>query len=228
VSIGDPRERSGEARVEPQRCAVLVHRLLGGARGALREVVIALDEVVVGLGTPRRTSGEGRSLSRKQSARDDTRHGAGDALLEVEQVGLGAVVLLAPETHAGGGPDEFYGDAEPSAGAPHAAAHQVRDAQRPPELLGIELGGSVATHGVAGLHDQPLDPPELGDELFGKPLGEVRIGGVPREVVEVQHRDAVGRHPGLAPGVSASGPARRRGAVGALGGGRSDGRTDGE
>src|SRR5438067_13722265 len=95
VSIGDPRERSGEARAEPQRCAVLVHRLLGGARGALREVVIALDEVVVGLGTPRRTSGEGRSLSRKQSARADTPHGAPDALLEVAQAGRGPAVLLA-------------------------------------------------------------------------------------------------------------------------------------
>src|SRR5207247_10545250 len=112
MSIGDARERSREARVEPQRSAVLVYRPVGGARSALREVVIASDEVVVGLGAPRRASCERRPLSRQQSARDDTGHGACGALLELEQVSLGAVVLLAPETHAGGGSDEFHGDAQ--------------------------------------------------------------------------------------------------------------------
>src|SRR5207247_8618852 len=99
-----------------------------------------------------------RALRRRASARADTGHGACDALLEIERVSLGAVVLLAPETHAGGGSDEFHGDAQPGSGASHAAAHQVRAAEHPPELRGIEVVAPVAAHGVAGLHDQPFDP----------------------------------------------------------------------
>ena len=79
--------------------------------------------------------------------------------------------------------------------------------ERPPNAL----------HGSAGLHGKSRQLPEPGDELLGEPLCEIRVCRVRRQVVEVQHRDAVKENPRPAPGVSTSRTARWGRAVRALG-----------
>src|SRR2546422_6453075 len=80
---------------------------------------------------------------------------------------------------------------------------------------------------AAGALDlESLDAPEAGRDLLREPIGQVCIGRVGRQVVEVQHRDTVRSHLGRAPGVSVSRAARRWGALGALGGGTGVRRHD--
>src|SRR5439155_18001646 len=99
------------------------------------------------------------------------------------------------------------------AGSAHTPAYQVGDAQGPPEHGGI-LGPPFPEpfHGVARLDREALDLTKAHNDVLGQAVGQVGVCRIAREVVEVQHREAVrGRRGG-----SCGAVARRCRAVGAL------------
>src|SRR5439155_2029477 len=143
-------------------------------------------------------------------------------LLEHKQVRGGAIVVFAPDAEAVGGLDKAHRHPHSSAGAAHASLHEVAHTQHPAhghEVVGHGVAQTTRGMAAGALDLESLDAPEAGRDLLREPIGQVCIGRVGRQVVEVQHRDTVRRHLGRAPGVSVSRAARRWGAVGALGGG---------
>src|SRR5437867_6303028 len=73
----------------------------------------------------------------------------------------------------------------------HASADKVRDAERASYRGGV-VGRrpTIASHGIAGLDDQAPDLTEAGTDILRESVREIHVGGIVREVVEVQHRHA--------------------------------------
>src|SRR2546421_57481 len=167
------------------------------------------------------------ALGRGQLAGDGGGDLASDLLLKSEQVRCGPVVGLAPDSEPTRRVDEARDDAHARAGATQTSLNEMTDSHRVPHRDPVVRRGlpKPAYALPACLLDQDAtDISEARSDLLCQPVGEIRVRGVGGQVVEVQHRDAVrDRRYG-----TDRGAARRRRAVGALGGGKTERWNDGK
>ena len=114
-----------------------------------------------------------------------------DTLLHREHVVHRAVVLLAPEVCIGRAVDELRGDAKRRSGAPDAALENLPGPQQARDLANVARPGLGRDGGVSGRHPQRANAREIGSELLGQAVSEIRVPGVGTEIVERQDDDGL-------------------------------------
>lgn len=95
------------------------------------------------------------------------RHGAGDIVLDGQDIGELAVVLIAPEIMICVGVDEFGADDELIAALHDASGDHAIDFQIAGDGLRIEIMPLVAKDGGAGHNGQMRNLGKLVDQAFG-------------------------------------------------------------
>jgi hypothetical protein len=90
--------------------------------------------VLLGVGNGRRKGG---------------RHRLGDLILERENVGEIAIVVLGPDVISGASINKLRRDAHPITGLAHAAFEHIAHAEFPSDLLHIDRAALVGEAGVA-------------------------------------------------------------------------------
>ena len=105
-----------------------------------------------------------------------------DLVLHREDVGELAVVTFGPEMAAGGDVVELRGDADAVAVLADAALDDIAHAELFRDLTQMNRAALVDEARVACDHEQPSQPREAGDDVFGDPIGEVFVLGVAAHV----------------------------------------------
>ena len=100
-----------------------------------------------------------------------------------------AVVAVGPHVRAGRGVDQLRVDAHAVAAPAHAAFEHVARVQRLADLAHVARLALVLERRVARDDDKARHLREVGDEVLGHAVGEVRLVGVAAHVVERQHGD---------------------------------------
>lgn len=89
----------------------------------------------------------------------------------------------------GGRVDELCRDTDMVAFAADAALDEVMCSEFGTHGLQIEVASTILEAGVARDHRTRAPRCEAGDQIFRQTIGEQRLIGVRREIVEGQHRD---------------------------------------
>jgi hypothetical protein len=98
------------------------------------------------------------------------------------------VEALGPQRVAVGGADEAHVDAQPLAGAAHAALEHGADAEPLSDRANVGPSAELE-RGRARGHPDALEPAERGDQLLGQTVAEVLLVAPGAEVGERQHGD---------------------------------------
>jgi hypothetical protein len=112
-----------------------------------------------------------------------------DLVLDVEHVAHQPVIALGPDMVPGRGIDELRRDAEPVGAAANAAFEHVAHAKLARDLPHVDRFALVSEARIARDHQEAADFRERGDDVLGKPVGEMLLLGVGAHVLERQDRD---------------------------------------
>ncbi len=156
---------------------------------ALVPGVAALEVEVVGVDVGRVPPGGGIADVAKETSAEGAHDGAGDLLLNREDVLDLAIVGLGPEAPAVGGVGELHGDPEP---LPHPADRTLEDdghLQPFADLPHVERLAFEGEHRGARGHAESLHLHQGVDQLVGNPVAEVLVVGISAGIHEGQHRD---------------------------------------
>ena len=153
------------------------------------EKLPTLEIVSVGLDIGSRSQSNGLLLLRQELDLQLLDDGLGDFVLDRENVGQIAVEAVGPQMPAGGAVDQLAGDPHPLAGLADASLKNEFHAQLGGNLGDVDRFALEGEAGVAPDHEQPADLGQIGDDVFGDPVGEIFLFGIARHIVERQHRD---------------------------------------
>ena len=137
----------------------------------------------------RGTRKRANALRGQQVGLDSRGDAAGDFVLHGEDVAELAVVAFGPVMAAGCRIDELRADAQPLAGAAHAAFEHVADAELARDLFHVDRTVLVDERRVAGDDEQPADAGEPGDQVLGNAVGKILLIGIAAHIGERQDRD---------------------------------------
>ena len=186
---GLPGVRVRVFRIELDRLVQHAQRL--GVRFARRPMVqhLAGEHVFVGrhvLGPLALGALVRRRLDAAAQRRDDRRR---HLVLDRENVLELAVVALGPDMRLGLAVDQLHGDAHAVAGLAHASLDHVVDAEFARDVLRLHRLALVGEDGVARDDQEVAEARQLGDDVFGQPVGEELLLRVAAHVGEGQHGD---------------------------------------
>ena len=131
----------------------------------------------------------GLPFGRRQRNLEGIDDGAGDFVLEREDVPDVAVVALGPQAEPIVHGHERDGDPDAIAGSPHGAVEQGAHLERASDLGGIRLGEPVAERGRTRGDAEALHAPEGDQNLFGDALAEITLVARLAHVGERKHGD---------------------------------------
>ena len=114
---------------------------------------------------------------------------ARDSVLQAEDVLQVAVVAIRPYVATARGVDELRVDANVGAAFAHAAFQDITNAERLRDLSHVVRFAFVRERGIAGDDEQSRHLGQIGDEVLGDPIGEIRLFGIAAHVVERQDGD---------------------------------------
>jgi hypothetical protein len=112
----------------------------------------------------------------------------GDGVLEVKDVGNGAVEPLGPEVLACRTLDELRRNAHLVGGPPDAALEEVANVELPGDLPGIDGPALVDEARGAGDDGEGAEAAERRNQVFDDPVGKVVLLRAVRKVGEGQYR----------------------------------------
>ena len=184
----------------------------------------------VGVTGGRRSGRQPRALGAREAPPD----GLGDAhrhrVLHGEHVAQRLIVRLRPRVVARRCLRDLHGDADAVADVSQAPLQHVAHAQVAAHALWVDgPARPESQRRVATGHAQAGHVTQSGDELLGDAFGQGDVGRVTRPGHQVEHGQRWGAlDRGRMSGGCRGARAGRRRAVGALGDGRADGRTEGQ
>jgi hypothetical protein len=147
--------------------------------------------VVVRVQVFRRPHAHRHAFGRGQHPDDAGCDLACNLLFNGQNVRVRTVELLTPHSGTARCLHELHGNAQVATRPPHAAADEVRHPQDATDRRRVvSRRTTIASHGIAGLDDQSTDLAEAGVNILREAVGEIDVGCIVREVVEVQHRHA--------------------------------------
>ena len=110
-----------------------------------------------------------------------------DLVLEVEDVGDGALELLRPQVRPARPFDQLGGNPHLVARAPHAAFQDVADAEVAGHVAHVHGAALVGEGRVAGDDRESPEARKRRDDLLDQTVGEEALLGIAAEIFERQH-----------------------------------------
>jgi hypothetical protein len=156
-------------------------------RRLLQIVLPALEHHVVGLDVVRTSPRNAIALVLRQFDGQCLGDVARDRVLQREDILELAVVAVRPDVRAGRCVEELRVDADALALAAYAAFENIAGVQRLADVANVACLALVLECGIARDHEQAADLGEVGDQVFGHPVGEIGLVRVAAHVVERQH-----------------------------------------
>ena len=193
---GGVGEDARVVRVERQRLAQerIGRRVLGGRFGEDAGAGLQVD--VVGRDAARPLAPDARQLRRLDLRLDHGGDALGDAVLEREDLGEGAVVALGPEVRARRAVHQLGADPEPVAGAPDGPPEQVAHAELLRHRARVAAAVAEEERGRARENGERPEAPERRDDVLRHPVGEVARRPPPRPAPGTAARPAPAGRPG--------------------------------
>jgi len=130
-----------------------------------------------------------RTLDGHQFRLDRRRDFLGDVVLQLEDIGELAIVMLGPVVGAAHRVDKFGRDPQAIARLSHASFQDVAYAEFASDLLYVDGPPLVNEARMTRDDQEPPQPRKGGDDVLGNAIAEVVLLGIAAQVQKGQHRD---------------------------------------